>query len=213
MNSQRDCMNKDVREGIEYSIKVIEAKISCLSNCLEALRTSLLILDEQPASQNNGKNHHSVEMGKLGGSHGGAARAQALPPERSSEIAREAANARCYKSETPAEENALRVEDYPFTESGNLKHGWTCGEAGLALLKSLPDRFNKFDIADRVKSDPKHASRIIARWMAESLVDFAGYQDGSGIYKRQAVSESVPATQTEDNMKVTNLCQKDTSPN
>lgn len=44
------------------------------------------------------KNPHAVEMGKLGGSKGGKARAQRLTPERRREIARKAALARWRKS-------------------------------------------------------------------------------------------------------------------
>jgi len=40
------------------------------------------------------KNPHAVALGKLGGPKGGRARAEALSPERRSEIARLAADAR-----------------------------------------------------------------------------------------------------------------------
>lgn len=45
-----------------------------------------------------GKNPVAVELGRLGGQKGGKARAEALSPERRSEIARRAANARWHRS-------------------------------------------------------------------------------------------------------------------
>lgn len=44
------------------------------------------------------KNPHAVALGKLGGAKGGHARAQKLTPERRSEIARKAIQARLNKS-------------------------------------------------------------------------------------------------------------------
>jgi len=40
------------------------------------------------------KNHHAVELGRLGGIKGGKARAEALSPEKRSEIAKNAAKKR-----------------------------------------------------------------------------------------------------------------------
>jgi hypothetical protein len=43
------------------------------------------------------KNPHAVELGRLGGRKGGRARAQALSPEKRSEIAKQAASRRWHK--------------------------------------------------------------------------------------------------------------------
>ncbi len=51
--------------------------------------------DESPPTiHDSTKNPHAVELGRLGGKKGGAARAKALSPEKRSEIAKRAARAR-----------------------------------------------------------------------------------------------------------------------
>ena len=47
-----------------------------------------------PVGADNGKNPAAVALGRLGGKRGGKARAEKLTPERRSEIARKAAQAR-----------------------------------------------------------------------------------------------------------------------
>ena len=52
-----------------------------------------------PPDEDDGKNPAAVELGRLGGTKGGPARAQALSPERRQEIAKQAAAARWAKAE------------------------------------------------------------------------------------------------------------------
>ena len=52
------------------------------------------ILDRWPESEKPAKDPERVERGKLGGAKGGILRAERLSPERRSEIARKAAEAR-----------------------------------------------------------------------------------------------------------------------
>jgi hypothetical protein len=47
--------------------------------------------DSRPPEPDPSKNPHAVELGRLGGKKGGAARAKALSPEKRSEIAKRAA--------------------------------------------------------------------------------------------------------------------------
>jgi len=57
-------------------------------------------LDGTPLENvHQGKNPHAVELGKLGGSKGGVARARVLTKKERSKIARLAANARWRKAE------------------------------------------------------------------------------------------------------------------
>ncbi len=53
--------------------------------------------NEEPTKQDDGKNPAAVELGRLGGLKGGAARAKALTPERRAEIAKKAADKRWAK--------------------------------------------------------------------------------------------------------------------
>jgi hypothetical protein len=57
--------------------------------------------DDNPPSDTAGKNPAAVELGRLGGKQGGKARAESLSPERRSEIARKAAQARYGKEKKP----------------------------------------------------------------------------------------------------------------
>jgi hypothetical protein len=50
--------------------------------------------------RDEGKNPHAVALGRLGGIEGGAARSQALTPEKRSQIAAQAARARWAKDDS-----------------------------------------------------------------------------------------------------------------
>jgi hypothetical protein len=52
---------------------------------------------DPPKPADSDKNPHAVELGRLGGKRGGRARAEALSPEKRSEIARRAARRRWNK--------------------------------------------------------------------------------------------------------------------
>lgn len=54
---------------------------------------------EETTPEEEAKNPHAVELGRLGGLKGGKARREKLTPEERSEIARKAAEARWKKSE------------------------------------------------------------------------------------------------------------------
>ena len=54
---------------------------------------------DDPEPDTSGKNPAAVALGRLGGLRGGQARAQSLTPERRSEIARKAAQARYGKKD------------------------------------------------------------------------------------------------------------------
>jgi len=63
-------------------------------NALAAAIVKQATSDAPMPDPNEGKNPHAVALGRLGGARGGKARAEKLPPERRSEIARRAAQAR-----------------------------------------------------------------------------------------------------------------------
>jgi len=63
-------------------------------NALAAAIVKQATSDSPMPDPNEGKNPHAVALGRLGGARGGKARAERLPPERRSEIARRAAQAR-----------------------------------------------------------------------------------------------------------------------
>jgi hypothetical protein len=60
--------------------------------------------------ENKKKNPAAVALGRLGGLKGGKARARILSPERRSEIARNAVNARWEKLKASREDNRGRAE-------------------------------------------------------------------------------------------------------
>lgn len=72
------------------------------SNKLDLSQLAKRIVDEATGEAEKtlpppGKNQAAVELGRLGGEKGGKARAEALTPERRSEIAKKAAQARWAK--------------------------------------------------------------------------------------------------------------------
>ena len=69
------------------------------SSKLDLAQLAKAIVDESTSDQtlpdvDEGKNPHAVALGRMGGKKGGKARAESLSPERRSEIARAAADAR-----------------------------------------------------------------------------------------------------------------------
>jgi hypothetical protein len=63
-------------------------------NAMAAAIVDQATSDEPEPDSDEGKNPAAVELGRLGGKKGGKARAEKLTPERRSEIARNAAQAR-----------------------------------------------------------------------------------------------------------------------
>jgi hypothetical protein len=60
-----------------------------------AVKVMRIATGEEEEDRDSGdKNPHAVELGRLGGAKGGAARAKKLSPEKRSEIARKAAEKR-----------------------------------------------------------------------------------------------------------------------
>jgi hypothetical protein len=67
-------------------------------------------------------NDHTVALGRLGGLRGGPARAAVLPPERRSEIAREAALARWSRDRVHRMREARELSEATGADVGILEH-------------------------------------------------------------------------------------------
>lgn len=63
-------------------------------NQLGKLIVEIATGEREDVQPNEGKNPHAVELGRLGGQKGGAARARALSKEQRAEVARKAARMR-----------------------------------------------------------------------------------------------------------------------
>jgi hypothetical protein len=116
------------------------------------------------------KNPHAVALGKLGGSKGGRARAEALSPKRRTEISREAANTRwarvkaAEKKEATAKRKAAKVRKARTA----ARHAEAAAAGKVKRSKRSSKKVTQLDRADEVvKRAAKKSTAARARMAAK----------------------------------------------